>query len=461
MRVLFVNAPWVGKAVYPPLGLAYLAAMLDKEGIENEILDSEALQLNLEDVKSAVKEKDPDLIGMTATTPSFEAVMRCAKAIKEVIDRPIVLGGIHITSMPEDTMKRRIVDIGVIGEGEITFVELIRALEKNKPLKNIKGLIYWDKGKLVKTPRRELIQDLDSVPFPARHKIPMGKYIGNPGLPKVGQTATIMTTRGCPFQCTYCSSRTIWGMTIRKRSAKNVLGEVDQLVRDFGIRSLMIKDDTFTIDKERVKEICKGLKKHGLIWSCSSRVNTVNEELIRTMADSGCKLIEFGFESGSQRVLDEVMKKGTTLEQARNAARWCKKYGIGMNGFFMLGNPTETEGEMRMTVEFAKELNPDSAQWAVTMPYPGSAMYDMFKDKIGKVEDWEAFLHVNPMYPGAHIPKMLLTDVDPEVLHKYIKEMTRHFTLRPKRIIRNLKKIRSPRELVRQVRAGMKLILPG
>lgn len=459
MKVLFIHPPWVGKAIYPPMGLAYLAAVLDKKGIENEIVDSEVLNLSVSDIQEIVREKNPDVICLTATTPSAEAAFRCARAIKEVTGKPIILGGVHMTSMPEQTLKKKEIDIGVIGEGEDTLPELLDAIENDKNLRNVSGICYRSGGKVIVTKPRGLIEDLDSIPFPARHKLHQEKYVGSTGLPKVGTITTIMTTRGCPYKCTYCSACTIWKGKLRKRSTGNVLDEIEEAVKKYNVKSLMIKDDTFTVDKERAIQICRGIRerKFGIIWSCSSRVDNVTKELVHEMALAGCKFIEFGFESGSERIL-EIMKKGTTLDQARNAVRWCREEGISIGGFFMIGNPTETEADIDKTVAFAKELNVDSAQWAITTPYPGSEMYESVKDKIGEVTNWEGFLHSNPLYPGEGTPAFLLSDVPPRVLHKYIKDMTRRFTLKPRRIVRNLMKIRTPHEFFRQIKAGFNLM---
>lgn len=458
-KVLLMNPPWIGKTAYPPLGLAYLAAALDEAGIENKIVDCEALQLSLEDVKKIVQKEDADMIGITATTPSVESAFKCAQAIKEVSSSPLIMGGIHMTSMPEQSMGKKEIDIGVIGEGERTIVELAETIRDKKPLENVKEICFRDKSKIISTGHRELIDDLDSIPFPARYKLPQERYVGNPGLPKVGNIASTMTTRGCPFQCTYCSSRAIWKGRIRKRSAKNVLDEIEHLVKDYDVKAVMFKDDTFTIDTERAVSICRGMKERGLsiIWSCSARVDTVSKDLLCEMAKSGCKLIEFGLETGSERML-KVMKKGSTLEQARNAVKWCREVGIRVNGFFMIGNPGETEEEIKETVNLAKQLDLYSAQWAITRLFPGSEMFEKFKNEIGEVNNWDTFLDVNPIYSAEGTPAFLLSEVPPDILHGYLKQMTRYYSLKPRRVFENLQKIKNLTGLKRQLKAGLKLL---
>jgi len=459
MKVLFVNAPWVGKAIYPPLGLAYLAAVLDRKGIENDLIDSEAKGYSVPQLEKEVKKRNPEIICLTGTTPSIESVFRCARALKKSLPQStILIGGPHASALPEDCINRDGIDIVIVGEGEMTIVELVAALDSGAPLKGVKGLCYKENGKTVMTSPRELIEDINSIPFPARYKLDLDKYVGSIGLPKVGRIATVMTSRGCPYQCTYCSSHIIWKGRLRMRSAENVLQELEELVERYHVKAIMFKDDTLAVNKQRLKDICRGMmdRKMNLLWSCSSRVDNVNKELLELMHRAGCRLIEFGFESGSQRVLDR-MKKGTSLDQARQAVKWCKEIGISINGFFMIGNPQETIEDVEKTIEFAKELNPDNAQWAITTPYPGTQMFVDMKDRIGKVENWDSFLHCNPLYPGESTPAVLLSDIPPEMLHDYVKSMTRHFILRPKRIARNLLKIRSAKELMRQVKAGYRL----
>lgn len=461
MKVLLINPPWKHFAIYPPIGLSYVAGYLNLKNIEYDLLECEANKITNEELKRIVEKGNYDIAGLTATTSSFEAAKLCAQTIRKTGKNiKIVLGGVHASSLPKETIACDEFDVIVKGEGEITFYELIGRMRFSEDLAGLLGVCYKkENGEVVENGNRPLVQDIDTLPFPARNKLPNHKYLGAPSFPKVGNIATIVTTRGCPFPCTFCSAHAVWDKKIRMRSKQNVIDEIREVWEKYGVRVVMFKDDTFTLKKLRVYEICADIRKYfpDLLWNCSSRVDTVDYDLLKAMKESGCRLIEFGVESGSERILNTI-KKEINLELAEKAIQNCKKLGIQTNVYFMIGNPGETMEDIEKTIEFAKRTDPDSAQFAITTPFPGSQLYEQFKDEIGKVEDWNAFIHSNLSRPSDIKPVFQMSNLDQNQLGLIVAKMSRYFLFKPKRLFQIFLRIRSFGELVRKAKAGIDLL---
>jgi len=319
-------------------------------------------------LREEIKARDPYILGITSTTPTIYSALKVAKLAKEVDgDITTVIGGPHVTFTANEVLdSSEDVDFVVAGEGEYTMLELLKALEGDRSLKEVKGITFRDKGKIVKTPSRGYIEDLDSLPFPARHLLPMDKY------KILGRKLTVIhvvSSRGCPFRCIFCSSSALCGKRFRARSVENMLDEIEEAVERYKTRHVEFIDDTFTLNRRRTAEFCEEVKRRGLdiSWNCSSRVDTIDEDLMRKMREAGCSIIFFGVESASQRTLD-LIGKGITVDRAVKAINLAKRVGIEVLASFVIGFPWETIEDMKETIRFATKLKPDFAEFSVSTP---------------------------------------------------------------------------------------------
>jgi len=437
-RILLVNPPIPHEIelystagfVAPPLGLAYLAAVLEKDGYKVEIFDLPALNIKLDKFRREVEKRSPDIVGVTATTSTVKAAYETIKVVKQASPETLtVLGGAHVTFMPERTMiECPYVDVGCIGEGEYTFLELVKTVENEGCLEEVRGIVYRDRNGLIRrTSPRPYIENLDMLPFPARHLLPMDKYkVFNKNM----VLGTILTSRGCPFNCIFCSSSLLFGKKFRARSPKNVVDEIEQFQETYRTRYIEFIDDTFTLDKKRAEEICREIIRRGLdvSWVCSCRVDLISKELMKLLKKAGCRMIYFGVESGVQRILN-IMRKGIKIEQVFKVIRWAKEVGLETVASFILGIPGETMKEALQTIKFAKKLDPDYAQFSIATPFPGTELYKIAKrDGLLLTEDWSKYTVLKPV--------MRTKELTVEQLQKLIKKAYFSFYLRPKTILR-------------------------
>ncbi len=440
---LFIKAPSGDIAtINQSLGLAYLAAVLEKESIPVQILDSPVFNWKPKDLIAKVKKIKPRFIGLTATTEEFDLVLKLAKNLKKHFPKIIIIiGGPHVTVTALQTMKHRCFDIAVIGEGEKTIVKLAEMLIRGKTnFKKIKGLAFRQNGKVYLTPPRPYINNLNSIPFPARHLLPsLNKYRPTPGSYKNLPVGTILTSRGCPFHCTFCA-RNVFGNQIRFRDPENVVDEIEMLVKNYGAREIRIWDDTFNLKPERVVAICKGIIKRKLLitWTCQARVNFINRQMLLWMKKAGCWQIAYGIESGNQETLNRI-KKGITLKMVERAVKATKNAGIEVKGFFMLGLPGDTERTMRETINFAKRLDLDLATFSITVPFPGTELFSLISrtDEFKKVSYRNYRPYEKTILP--YVPKGLTTNT----IISYQKKAYREFYFRPKIFIQEILKIRN------------------
>jgi len=401
VRVLLVQPPSrsaireVLETSSPPLGLAYLASCLEEEGEEVRIMDCIVLGASHRDVKREIESWSPDLVGVTATTPAHNDALRVLKEAKEA-GAFTVAGGPHFSFIDLEALRKyRFIDFVVRGEGEETLKELVRALERGRDVSEIRGLTYR-RGEVAKrNPDRPLIENLDSLPMPAYHLLPMGMYRF-----EGYRHATTMTSRGCPFRCTFCASSKLFGKRWRGRSPGNVADELELLVYKYKVRNVEFLDDTFTLNARRAEEICDEIKRRGLdiSWACSSRVDTINRRLLSKLKAAGCYIIYYGVESGSQRILN-LMRKGIRIAQVVKAFKETVKAGIERLASFILGFPGETVETIKKTIRFARFLNPDYVQFTVCTPYPGTELYHELKSKGAiLVEDWSRYDALTPVF---------------------------------------------------------------
>jgi len=379
-----------------PIGIAYLGAYLEKEGHNMNLVDAEALDLSIEDtIKEALK-NNPKLVGISCETVSIMEAYKLVKKIKE--ENPEIktmIGGSHASSTPKKTLSSsEYLDFVIYGEGEITLLELVKAIEENKSFEDINGLVYKKNNEIIINKPRKLIENLDSIPFPARHLLPLNKYIHSIFWEK---TTIMITSRGCPNNCIFCGSKMTFGRRARFRSVKNVIKEIDEIVNKFKIKNIVMNDDTFTLNKQRTIKICKEIIKNNfdIKFLCASRVNTMDQEVADYLEKAGCKIVTFGIESGDEQILKNI-KKGIDLNQVKKAVEAVKNTSMEAHGSFMFGNPGETEETMKKTIEFAKSLPLDKYQFSITTPFPGTELWDIAKKEGGiKTEDFSQFYFYN------------------------------------------------------------------
>ncbi len=452
MKITLINPPFAkyggvsghgGKSL--PLNLAYLAAYLRKFRPQDKIsvLDAEGLGLSYEQIKKKVEKDVPDIAAITTPTPAYSKVLEVCNRIKE-IDKGIIIvtGGPHPSAFPREILLGDCFDISVMGEGEVTFCELVEALDRGRSLEGVKGIAFKKNSEIIINQRRELIQDLDSIPFPARDLFPTDIYFPPP-TKRVSNTkaGNMITSRGCPYDCIYCESKVIWSRIPRMRSPMNVADEIEECVRKYDIREFNFHDDILPMKKERTVEICNEIVKRNLkiSWVCMARVNFIWEDVLIKMKEAGCKKIVFGFESGSQTILD-IMNKRSTIDQAVEAVKLCKKIGIKAAGNFMIGNIGETRQTIRESIDFAKALKPDTVAFFTTVPYPGTDLYKIAKSK-GYIRDDVTWHDFTPISHGK--PTMNLPGLSYKELERLKKRAYREFYLRPRYILSKLREINS------------------
>ena len=388
MRVTLVNSQVLdGNNVVPPLGLMYIAAVLEKAGHDVKIYDADPEYDH--SILNEIKAFNPDLIGLSFLTVGYERAFNFTKKLKQALpDTTYCAGGVHTTVKPTETLEAFDLDFIVIGEGEDTIVEVCEKLDKKESLAGVAGVMYRENGSVVDNGKREMIKDLDTIPFPARHLIDMKPYLKPPGIIRghadKNQT-TIVTSRGCPFQCIYCGSHNIFGRKTRRRSVKNVVDEIEHLHKEFGITGIYYCDDTFTLSPSWVKEYCKEMTKRNLPvkWAGQSRVDQTDKDLMKLMKDSGLVQLDFGVESGSEKILKVLGKGGAgdRTSQIKNSFKMCKELDIRTLATFIIGNPEETKDDIDQSFKLAKEIDADYTAFYFLTPYPGTAIYDMALEK--------------------------------------------------------------------------------
>ena len=384
MKILLINpeepkgSPFGEKVLTPPIGLMYIAAVLEDAGFDVQILDSNILCLSERQLSLEIKQAAPDIVGISLDCIRLYPSLAIANSVKTLFRNrvPVVMGGPHVNVRYESVLQHPEVDFVVFGEGEYTMLELCQAIAGKKPKGSILGLGLKEDGQIRVNPPRPLIENLDDLPLPARHLVPMAKYPRKGEFIKNRVVDQVHTSRGCPFSCTFCSNTYVWGKKYRSRSAENVLTEIRELVNKYGASGIYFREDCFSIDRERVIEICEGIRREGwdIKWEFESRVDTVDRELLKIVHDAGCESIWFGVESANQRTLDLTNKK-ITVDQTRQVFQWCKEAGIKTGASIMFGIPYETIDDMKRTAQFVKEIDASFVDFNIFMGIPISKMY--------------------------------------------------------------------------------------
>lgn len=417
IRNLFYNSP--------PLGLGYLAAVLEKRKIIVKIIDAAVKNLRIPEISILYRKFKPEIVGITSTTYSFQSAVSIARMIKE--ENPytkVIIGGPHVTADPQSILPHKSFDVGVFGEGEATLPNLIDALKNNGDLREIKGIIFREDRELYFTEPREYLKNLDTLPFPARHLLPLELYRPQPNDERIRPKLSMITSRGCPFGCIFCD-KSVFGKTYRSFSPEYIVSEMEHLVKDFGVKDIAFLDSCFTVHKERVEAIITEIRKRNLkvSWTCTARVDVVTKELLKKMKEAGCWRVRLGIESGDDNVL-KFIKKGITKEQAKNAANWAAEVGLQPKGFFMIGHLIDTGESIEETIKFAKSLPLKDITIQINTPLRNTIQYGIYKE-YGTLttDDKSKFSYFEPVF----LPKGLTK----EYLNQIYRKFYRSWYIRP------------------------------
>lgn len=444
--VVFINPPLSMKERYgaiakggrnaPPLGLCSLASVVREKGYKTDIIDAAVLNYGLSDVVKKIVNLSPKYIGITASTVAIDRAGKLAARLKKAKkDLIIIIGGPHVTALPKETLlDYPAFDFGVIGEGEKVLVELLSTLESDRNPGLIRGVVFRQGKKVVVTKRRAFIKNLNTLPIPAWDLLPSLKRYYRSSAQSFNRlpSTSLVTSRGCPYQCTFCD-RSVFGNNLRSYSPDHVLKMLKILSHQYGIKHILIDDDTFTISKQRLKEICKLMIKErlDLTWTCLARVDTVDKPMLKLMKKAGCWQILYGIESGNQEILNKL-RKGITIEQIEKALEITHGVGIRTKGFFILGTPFETKETIRKTIDFIKRIKLDDFHMTYFTPFPGTAIYDnqienkkFYKKRWSKMNEW------TPIF----VPK----EFSYNDLVAYSKKAFREFYFRPRIVVSYLK----------------------
>ena len=442
MEVLLVNPPEIQSKyseflglTAPPLGLAYIAAVLEENSIKVKILDAPALNMDFYKYRQTVSKLNVDVLGVQTTTPTISQALQVAQITKEEHpDCVVTLGGYHATFMSHQLLQQNdFVDMIVRNEGEYTTLDVVNAIENDKPLKNIDGINYRDGNILIETPQRPPIENLDALPFPARHLLPMGQYMI---FGRKQQLATMICSRGCPMGCSFCASSAMHGRRARFRSPENAVDELEQIVDDYRVNMIGFMDDTFTLYPKWVNKFCELIAKRGVDvrWGCTARVDRMGKQLLNRMKEAGCRTLLLGVESGNQEILNNV-QKGATIDQARQTFKLARDIGMHTIASMTVGLPGETKVTADETMNFTRKMNPDYAIFSLATPYPGTKFFDL-AEKMGliKVKDWTHFNLIMPV--------LETTEFSLDELRAMQTKAFRDFYMRPGYVLRQFKKDR-------------------
>ena len=422
-HITLVNPPYpVGAHVHPsfiPIGLGYLAAVLEKNQYEVDVIDCQVLKLSYEEFKEEISKSQPDVVGITSATLTYKSALKIARIVKEVVPNClIVLGGCHATFWDYEALQEcPELDVIVRKEGENTLLELVQRIEAGKSYCDVLGTTCRKDEEIIRNQDRPYMEDLDSLPFPAHHLWPIER------IRKQGKLAAfpVATSRGCVFWCDFCTTVRMAGRKYRKRSPKNVVDELEHLHKTYGAEEFTFYDDVFTGNQSRTQEICDEIinRKLKVKWNCETRVDMVTKELLLKMKEAGCTDIWFGIESGSQRVID-AMRKGISVEQTMRAFKWAKEVGLVTIGFVVVGFPGETKESIWETVKVVKKINPNDVVYHVATPYPGTPLADLVKENGWlRVTDFDKYDTATPIFETPMLSMQELRETRERALQKF------------------------------------------
>lgn len=431
MHVTFVNPPYPKTSFqHPPLiplGIGYLSALLEKRGFEVDVIDCQAGHLSHVEAGALLEKRNPDIVGVTSTTLTYNSALEIVRVARRVCPKSVtMMGGCHVTFWDREALEAcPELDIVVRGEGESAMVELAEKIASGKDFRDVVGTSCRKEGGFVRNADGVFVKDLDSLPYPAYHLMPVESFR------RQGEILfPILSSRGCVYWCDFCSAVRMFGRKYRTRSVEKVLDEIEFMHKKFGSDRFTFYDDLFTRDQPRVMAICDGIlaRKLKIRWDCETRLDMVTKELLVKMKEAGCIAIWFSVESSSQRLLD-AMDKGFKAEQAVNAFKWAREAGLVTVASVLLGHPGETKESAWETIRFVEKLNPDDVGYNIATPYPGIPLRDHVI-KMGWLRVYD-FDHYDTQTPTFETPMMSLKELG-QIREKALQS----FYLRPKYILR-------------------------
>jgi len=424
------NAPWFHGKRLPPLGLMYVAAALEQAGHEVQMLDNYLMQQSTQEVQQLVLKLQPAIVGITCGSATYKKCVETAKAIKQVVPNcKIIVGGWHASYMPENLLETPEIDYAIMGEGERAISELASFIIKEDYLGacTVAGVACRSTSGVIKNEPK--FMNMDELPFPARHLLPLEKYDRNIEFLKAKPADIMSISRGCTFSCGFCETTKLWGNINRQFSPQRVMAEANDLVTKYGTKGIYFINDNFTMRKNQTAELCDLMikSKLDLEWVCDTRVDLVNQEILNKMASAGCKTIWFGIESGSQNVLNHI-NRHITLEQIEEASKMCHKAGIQVACSFMIGLPSETKEDIMTSYRFADKLNADWCQFNVFIAYPDSPLWREMLE-TGKYTQLDDFLY-----------SYKTNEFDYDELMRIQKQFFKNYHRTPKRTLKRIQR---------------------
>ena len=463
-KVLLLSPPYIdiygslknAAGRYFPLGIGYIASYLIKYGgHEVRLYESEAQGLDVSSIERIIREFKPDVVGLTCSTANFTRAIELAKLCRKICTAKIVLGGVHVSAIPDFVMSENCdcLDCLVVGEGEKTMLELVEAYQRDSGLESIKGIMYKKEDKIIRNEIRPFMEDLDSIPFPARQLIPQRLFFPNLHNARYRKCFTILTSRGCPFNCSFCAARIVSGTKYRMHSAEYVLDEMQMLKKDYGARQLLITDDTFTVDSLRLEKICKGMidKKLNLKWFCFAHVNTVGREILSLMKKAGCYSIGFGLESSDEGILKR-MGKPISPAKSKETVKIANQLGLKTQAFYIMGSPGETRAQMLNTIKYSQEVDSTLVFYNMLVPFPGTKEFSFFFSSTPlKNIKWEKFVAIGEDCVLKN------SEVSSGEIEKLISKASRLYYTSPRRIFNLLIHIRTLYEFINYFKGAIAL----
>ncbi len=441
--------------IFPSMSLLYVAGILEDAGCEVLFIDAHAENLGLDETVRRLDEFGPAYIGYTITTYLFFQTLDWLRAIRELVPVPTLVGGVHMSIYPRETLTHAAIDYGCTGEAEYSLPNLLEALVKGEDLHDVRGICFrpggtpvHEGGEVVVTPNETTCQ-VDESPFPARHLIDNSLYYSF--ISKYKNFTCFLTSRGCPYKCIFCEQGS---KSFRARSPKNVVDELEICVKEFGVRELDFFDSSFTIRKKRVIEICEEINRRNLeiVWAARTRVDCITKDVLSAMRRAGCSRIYYGIESGNREIL-KVLKKSTSMDQIKQVVRDTREVGIDTFGYFMVGNPYDNPATIRQTIRLAIELDFDYAQFSKVTPMPATEMYAMMIEETG-TDFWREFV-LEPHDKLVPRPRCDMTDAE---IQRWARLGYLRFYYRPAMIKRQLKNVKSWDELKRSMNTAWQMV---
>lgn len=428
--------------ITPPLGICYIASYLEEKGYKVDIIDGSVRNLTLKQLVHQILSFHPIALGITSNVATARNAFELARAVKEKDSEIVtIFGGPFVSGLRDEALEKDF-DYAIYGEGEVTTYELMKCIGGDLKPEEVDGLIYRKNGNVTVNKPRKYLLDLDELPLPARHLIPIQEYKFSPinflRLP----VTSMITSRGCPYRCIFCDSST-FGRKVRYHGVEYVIKEIEFLVSKYKIKEVRFDDATFTLNKERVIRICDEIinRNIDITWTCFSRTDNVDKELLQKMKDAGCWRIDYGIETGNQEVMD-FLKKGLALDEVKNSIKSAKKIGIRVRGHFIIGYPIDTVETIDETINFARDMPLDRVIFTLIQPIPNTELYKICQEKGEIIHDYRSPC---PTFDVSYVPPNLTK----EDLEKKIKEAYIKFYLRPAYLLYRLLSIRSWRDMIR------------